>query len=486
MGVDTVVVRTNPRDILVEHEAQASSSKTVCTTNYWAQVAGGFAEDLKDRFQRIQQDLENIGLAAPPLSVATRPQTGSDLQAVADTDVPLGEKRYRKILRILDSFKFKRSRVQRLFHWRMLTAHLPSIYGDDFEPFASQILTQHGIDAIEPFVLMDTARRMGKSVSVSMFIVAYALTIPGKKIAIVATSGATSSAIISMIDTYLTQITGARERVCARSAKRIAISLHSLPAGKTTASQIAQELVNDINTTTITAYPGTEKSEFCAPLRVWSRSLRPRTHARSPTSRLMQPAGGSGSLPASARDMDSQTSSPTRQLEHSPRHSAVPLLNLKFNSAQHETDQGSENSSPLRDSDDEEDEGPRMHSEDEAGYTDNYYDDDPHAIEVSQRHPPRSDFSESDKAPFLRCIHGFARSALKWLFIISVTLFCIAVCAMAMVAYNRTNDMGVFVPPPPRSESGVFRLVSSNGVPLWERRPDPGPAEALAAPSARR
>lgn len=85
----------------------------------------------------------------------------------------MGDMRLARIREVLNKMGMTRSHQQRLFHNAFIIACLPKIYGKrDWAIHCERVLKEFGIDRIRYEVMIQTARRQGKSESIAMFVAA--------------------------------------------------------------------------------------------------------------------------------------------------------------------------------------------------------------------------------------------------------------------------------------------------------------------------
>jgi hypothetical protein len=98
------------------------------------------------------------------------------------------------VLRTLDEFENPKTKGERLvraphqkdFHHAMVNAALVSIYGDGFATREREVLDRHGWRALEQELLVTTARGVGKTWCVAMFVAAMLICVPNVTIAVFA------------------------------------------------------------------------------------------------------------------------------------------------------------------------------------------------------------------------------------------------------------------------------------------------------------
>jgi hypothetical protein len=77
-----------------------------------------------------------------------------------------GDERLRAIQEMLDQFGVERHDIQKLWHWHMTAAMLPTIYGRDWPRASHRVLRSMGLTELRREVLIQTFRRGGKTYSV--------------------------------------------------------------------------------------------------------------------------------------------------------------------------------------------------------------------------------------------------------------------------------------------------------------------------------
>ena len=135
-----------------------------------------------------------------------------------------GDHRLRCIMQHLDGFGIDRTREQRIFHKWFLRATVPHIYGMEWNSDSVEICERLGIREIQFEVLISTPRRFGKTVSVAMFIAAFALEVPGKSIAVFSKTERQTTAIPEKVKDYWTYIRGAMDRIILDNKEQVFIA----------------------------------------------------------------------------------------------------------------------------------------------------------------------------------------------------------------------------------------------------------------------
>jgi hypothetical protein len=152
-----------------------------------------------------------------------------------------GDDRLRRIFTLLDSFGFERSEFQKLWHWFMVGAALPHIYGErDWPRVQQRVLKSMGFTELRSEVLIQTFRRAGKTWSVSMLVAALLLCVPGLRISVISTSGRASGKLMEEVMRFLYRVRGGVSRICGYTHEKLYIAEHPLPRGASMRSPVAR------------------------------------------------------------------------------------------------------------------------------------------------------------------------------------------------------------------------------------------------------
>jgi hypothetical protein len=166
-----------------------------------------------------------------------------------------GDKRLTTLRWTLNNIGLTRSTDQVIFHDQFTQACLPLLFGDEWNNHSVRIMQQENLTGISPEVLIMTPRRWGKSVSVSMFVLAMLLSCPGIRIAVFSTGRRASSNLMEMVMKYLKNIPDGESRIVKTNSEQLFISSAPLPEGLGPNSQAAKRLQTDPNTSVLLSFP---------------------------------------------------------------------------------------------------------------------------------------------------------------------------------------------------------------------------------------
>lgn len=254
--VEEVVHHMSRVQIEVEEarRAYARSSRETCLIpashrSSWSASCRVLAEKLKRDHDKKVQGLQLISKVAH----ATDPLFGLDTCS--------GDDRLNRFNQTLDSFRWKRTAAQVLFHDLFTNAVLKKIYGVEWEANAVRVMREHNLKKIHTEVMIMTPRRYGKTVSVAMWVVAALLHMPGVEIGIFSTGQRASSSLMRMATGFLNEIPGAERRVVKSTDKDLFVSLEPLPDGSSQRSLIAQQHCLLPSTSKLHSFPSSVEGE---------------------------------------------------------------------------------------------------------------------------------------------------------------------------------------------------------------------------------
>lgn len=125
------------------------------------------------------------------------------------------------IREILDSFGMERSDMQKTFHEDMIGACAKLIFGPDLLAELDDLLIELGIDELTQQFMAITPRRMGKTYSVAMFVVALMFGVKGLEQAIFSTGRRASQKLIELVYRLMCKIPGMRESIVKHNVETI-------------------------------------------------------------------------------------------------------------------------------------------------------------------------------------------------------------------------------------------------------------------------
>ena len=138
-----------------------------------------------------------------------------------------GSAQLTEMLRLLDCFGLKRSRVQKQLHLGMAGAVLQRIFCSDSDANMRVAMLQHNITSCRQQFMSITPRRFGKTTAVAMFVAAFALAIPGTTTAIFSTGRRASNLLLQQIKNMMTAIPGAADKIVASNVETITLDAGS-------------------------------------------------------------------------------------------------------------------------------------------------------------------------------------------------------------------------------------------------------------------
>jgi len=175
-----------------------------------------------------------------------------------DAGFSKGWMRFRAVMSRLDSLGFTRSNLQKTLHLHFLQACLALIFGAEWAEVKDEVFAMLGIERINTEVLARTARRMGKTASVAMFVVAMLESCTGIKICIFSTGQRASSALMTEIKRLLKKLPNGLERIVKETQEELRFAPAAV--GKTKNEKRAAELSDDVSV--LYSYPAATTSQF--------------------------------------------------------------------------------------------------------------------------------------------------------------------------------------------------------------------------------
>lgn len=113
-------------------------------------------------------------------------------------DVILAQIRTR--FEFIDEHVMRRSKNQCIFHEAMIISNLRNVFGRDYEDNLSRIMEENNWEKVKPYILIITARRMGKTISVAMKLAVNQLSIPKIKQAVFASGTRMSTTMLDHVN----------------------------------------------------------------------------------------------------------------------------------------------------------------------------------------------------------------------------------------------------------------------------------------------
>ena len=185
-----------------------------------------------------------------------------------------GDQRLRNIQRDLDSMGVVRTSTQKLFHYWFTQAVAETIYGDEWDSSATNVLKKFGLKEPEYTVMVMTPRRFGKTWSIAMFVLAVIANVPGVRVAVFSTGKRASGSLMEVIMGFLPRIALAQRRVCKFTNEELYLAEHPLPIGRGMNSHQARVEQSRMTTAKLHCYPSSVKGGLdvlecvCARVRV--------------------------------------------------------------------------------------------------------------------------------------------------------------------------------------------------------------------------
>jgi hypothetical protein len=250
-AVDTAPLPLLKRKPIEDIEQQEPKQKHTHTTHIcdgWIDMFRRVSDVLETEYNQQQESLT----IRKRMDVAT--DNGWDIQECQ------GDQRLRRIRTMLESgLKIERSEDQILFHDAFIEASLPKIYGSDWNNHCIRVMEEFSIQKIRSEVMVITARRIGKTWSVAMFVLALLLNVAGIQIAIFSTGSRASGSLYDILMNMLSEIPDAFNRIVRNTREQLYIASHALPRGSSANSQAAKKICASKDTSKLNAYPDTVK-----------------------------------------------------------------------------------------------------------------------------------------------------------------------------------------------------------------------------------
>lgn len=180
----------------------------------------------------------------------------------SDHKICLGDQRLKTVFHLLNNMGYTRSPDQVLFHDSYIHACLPLIYGEEWPKNSVRVMRTFRLKKLEQLVLVLTPRRIGKTVSVAMFVAAILLAVPGIEIAVFSTCQRASTAIMKLVLKMLTRVPGSDRRILGKNKETLYVSATPLPIGIGPNSAIAKKMVNSPSVSTLNCFPASENSKL--------------------------------------------------------------------------------------------------------------------------------------------------------------------------------------------------------------------------------
>jgi len=187
-----------------------------------------------------------------------------------DDDICHGDLRLKNVFWLLNNMGYTRSPDQVVFHHAYIMACLPLIYKEDWPKHSVRVMKTFRLKKLDQLVLVLTPRRIGKTVSVAMFVTALLLCVPGLTIAVFSTCQRASTAIMSLVAKIMSGIEGSEHRVLTHNKEQLKISEKPRQVGVGPNSAIAKKMANSPSVSVLNCFPASENSK-CLLSTVFSR-----------------------------------------------------------------------------------------------------------------------------------------------------------------------------------------------------------------------
>ena len=138
---------------------------------------------------------------------------------------------------------------QRMCWQAFLRACLPHIYKEEWPVRAPDVMQELDIDCIRYEVLVQAPRRIGKTVSIAMFVLAIMLNVPGIRICIFSTGKRASSSLMATIMQLLQGMDGGVDRIVKKNEEQLFLATCDLK----------QIQLNEVNKARLATDPSTSK-----------------------------------------------------------------------------------------------------------------------------------------------------------------------------------------------------------------------------------
>jgi hypothetical protein len=206
-------------------------------------------EFLENLFGRLELETKQAQLR---MGFEERGSLSTNLQR--DIDNNTGDACLKRIRRTINSLSYAPSFDQKRFQQAFIRAALPRIYGSAWEHSAERVMAELEIDEIRAEVMVQTARRMGKTEAVAMYILAMMDALPGLRVLVFSTGKRASGNLMQTLMDHMGALKGGKERIlkqnqeqlwfgpegCGSSSKnidqRLISRFYSLPAGTSSQS----------------------------------------------------------------------------------------------------------------------------------------------------------------------------------------------------------------------------------------------------------
>jgi len=123
-----------------------------------------------------------------------------------------------------------------------------------------------GIRCVRQEVLVQTPRRLGKTVSVALFVVAVMTELPGIRICIFSTGQRASSGLMGEVKKLLTRIPGGTQRIVKQTQEELFLSSGARAGGVSANSAAARAMQDDAGVSKLFSYPGGTTCPFHTPI----------------------------------------------------------------------------------------------------------------------------------------------------------------------------------------------------------------------------
>jgi hypothetical protein len=172
-----------------------------------------YIDELQVTLQKQHEEERSYKELQPKIEVLSRIQNNTH-------DVCDGEQYFKLALRLLDTFKQKRSVGQKRMHDAIFQTVAPHIYGSDFESNRQKILAMFNRQSFTMGSIIMTPRRFGKTTGVSMAIAVCMYVCRGTNFMVFSTGQEMSTELMQKVKGFFMQLPDAESRVLRSDVKR--------------------------------------------------------------------------------------------------------------------------------------------------------------------------------------------------------------------------------------------------------------------------
>lgn len=119
--------------------------------------------------------------------------------------------------------RWPRAPNQIRFHEEYTKAALGKIYGEDLLRNIADLMERYRISEIKSDVIITAPRRYGKTMSVALYVTAFILSQPGRKVVIFSTGRRASQSLLELIKTMVDYLLEDKSRLISSNTERIVV-----------------------------------------------------------------------------------------------------------------------------------------------------------------------------------------------------------------------------------------------------------------------